>query len=307
MGSEEVPMSDLGCACDGKKDSTMNGFAVSDSRTPNIRSQHRALIPAPGSCCGLTMGETGDGDRMGVFQPGNRPMGASEPTPAEGLAARKKARARIRGESDTELAFFGGRGRGIAGIGFESGMSGNADWSTTFKADITNKATMAEAMPPGQMARDFVVPLLQSLRGLAPGWTDSGWGIIGPKFDTYQNLIKRLVAVQVKSLGATGVISPEAFKMGDTSIVGNFDKCDSLPAGELQRACREGRAPKLSCNQLPGPVAWVCANPGKSLAIALVLYFSPLLIKKGVAVGRAVRSNPGRRARARARRSRGGR
>lgn len=218
-------MSDLGCpdckgTCGGKN---MNGFAEEGYYTRSIRNQHRAIIPAPGSCCGLTMGETGNGMRSDVGQVGSRPMGAAMVTPAQGKRARMLARRKML--SETEKAFFGGRERGFAGDDLDGGLSGDGDWTPAFKADWTNKAKMAEAMPAGQ-ARDFAVPLLQAFRGIAPGWSDSSWGVFGPAYDTYQNIVKKLIAAQQKGLAASGTIAASAFQKGDTSVYGNFDSGD---------------------------------------------------------------------------------
>jgi hypothetical protein len=171
------------------------------------------------------MGETGTGDRTDVFQPGNRPMGSPQPTPAQGLAARKKARAKM-GETDTELAFFGGRARGIAGD--YDGVKPKA--TSAQKTQFTNAAKMVfERSKPGVLnlvmtsnLRAEINALTQALDSLQP-WTATWlWDSFNDSQTVRSNLGQALKNVKIVEGSTGGDWTPETKAMEKVSTTGTF-------------------------------------------------------------------------------------
>lgn len=100
---------------------------------------------------------------------------------------------------------------------FTNLKSGDASTVESAKGALTNAVTFKETIqkagrfPPSDANRGWVACARELL--MNNGWTNSGWGVIGPKFDSSADLIKRLNNLQTLMIVASGAVREDGKPM----------------------------------------------------------------------------------------------
>lgn len=238
--------------------------------------------------------------RLAAFA-GKGPPGRGQGTPSDAFATLQPVPAAPPARRGLFAFLFGGSG--LAGVVPgqawkypQSGLGGSRQPSNEDKVRLTKTArdlfALSQQANEGNAAwlRAKLEETRDEIESFLPWDEPAPWGLFGT-WDTSGEIktILGQVLVNVKRAeGSTG---------GDwrpqNEIFQNKNVWDETPK-EIPGAIRDQVASVFSCAALPGPLPWICENPGKTAGIAVgvlgVLYLGPTLLGRARAFGKAARS-----------------